>query len=171
MFLIYGERGCRLELFMHGCFERNGSAQNGFKRSCKREAYPFLRGEVPYRTVPKSCVNAALVVVVVLKSAKDQLGMVVPTQNDSLPAQLLVAYSVNQAEDKQVSLRITNTYNCDITLQAGQQIGEYCPLLEILLTPLSNSQKIWNRLGNFILNFATLSAPLVQLTKKGSKFL
>ena len=74
----------------------------------------------------------AVVVVQVPKSAKDQLGMVVPTQRDSLPAQLLVAYSVNQAEGRQISLRIMNTSNCDITLQAGQQIGEYCPLIEIL---------------------------------------
>ena len=54
------ERGCRLELFMRGCFERNGSAQNGSKRSCKRKAYPYLRGTVPYKTVPKSPVNAGL---------------------------------------------------------------------------------------------------------------
>ena len=59
MFLIYRERGCRSELFMRECFERNGSAQNGSKASCKREAYPYLRGTVPYRTVPKSHVNAA----------------------------------------------------------------------------------------------------------------
>ena len=59
MLLINGERGCRLELYMRGCFERNGSAQNGSKRSCKREAYPYLRGTVPYRAVPKSRVNAA----------------------------------------------------------------------------------------------------------------
>ena len=44
MFLTNGERGCRLERFMRGCFERNGSAQNGSKRLCKREAYPYLRG-------------------------------------------------------------------------------------------------------------------------------
>ena len=61
MFLINGERGCRLELFMCGCFERNGSAQNGPKRSCKREAYPYLRGTVPYRTVLTSRVNVALI--------------------------------------------------------------------------------------------------------------
>ena len=61
MFLINGEKGCRLELFMRGCFERNGSAQNGSKRLCKREAYPYLSGTVPYRTVPKSCINAALI--------------------------------------------------------------------------------------------------------------
>ena len=47
MFLINGERGCRLELFMRGCFERNGSAQNSSKRSFKREAYLYLRGTVP----------------------------------------------------------------------------------------------------------------------------
>ena len=45
---------------VHACLERNGSAQNGSKRSCKREAYPYLCGTVPYRTVPKSCVNAVL---------------------------------------------------------------------------------------------------------------
>ena len=49
MFLINGERGCRLELFMRGCFDRNGSAQSGSKRSCKQEAYPYLRGTVTYR--------------------------------------------------------------------------------------------------------------------------
>ena len=74
----------------------------------------------------------AVVVVQIPKSAEDQLGMVAPIQNDSLPAQLLVAYSVNQAKGRQVSLRIMNTSNYDITLQAGQQIGEYCPLLQIL---------------------------------------
>ena len=61
-----GERGCRLELFVRECFERNSSAQNGSKASCKREAYPYLRGTVPYRTVPKSRVNAALVSMQVL---------------------------------------------------------------------------------------------------------
>ena len=45
---------------MTECFERNGSAQNGSKTSCKREAYPYLRGTVPHRTVPKSRVNADL---------------------------------------------------------------------------------------------------------------
>ena len=60
MLLMNGERGCRLELFMRECFERNGSAQDGSRPSCKRAAYPYLRGTVPYRTVPKSRVNAAL---------------------------------------------------------------------------------------------------------------
>ena len=60
MLFMNGERGCRLELFVRECFERNGSAQNGSKASCKREACPYLLGTVPYRTVPKSRVNAAL---------------------------------------------------------------------------------------------------------------
>ena len=60
VFPMNGERGCRLELFMRECFEGNGSARNGSKDSCKREAYPNLRGTVPYRTIPKSRVNAAI---------------------------------------------------------------------------------------------------------------
>ena len=44
MFLMNGERGCRLEVYMSECFERNGSAQNGSKASCKRKAYPYLHG-------------------------------------------------------------------------------------------------------------------------------
>ena len=63
-FLVPDEwrEGCRLELFMHEYMERNSSAQNGFKISCKREAYPYLHGTILYGTVPKSCVNAALII-------------------------------------------------------------------------------------------------------------
>ena len=61
MFLMNGERGYRLELFIRECFGSNGSAQKGSKTSCKREAYPYLRRTVAYRNVPKSHVNAALV--------------------------------------------------------------------------------------------------------------
>ena len=55
------ERGCRLELFMREYMEKNGSAQNGSKTSCKREAYPYLYGTVPQRAAPMSCINAALI--------------------------------------------------------------------------------------------------------------
>jgi len=58
--------------------------------------------------------------------------MVILAQNDLLPSQLLVAYSVNQVEGRQVSLGIMNTSICDVALQARQQIGEYCPLIERL---------------------------------------
>ena len=37
LFLMTGERGCHLELFMCERIERNGSAQNGSKTSCKRK--------------------------------------------------------------------------------------------------------------------------------------
>ena len=60
MFLTNGERGCRLELFTRECFGRNGSAQGGSKTSCKREAYPYQRGTVPNRNVPKFRVGAAI---------------------------------------------------------------------------------------------------------------
>ena len=56
LLLMHGARGHRLELFI----ENKGSAQNGSKTSCKQEAFPYLHGMVPYRTVPKSRVNAAL---------------------------------------------------------------------------------------------------------------
>ena len=70
------------------------------------------------------------------KSFADQLGMVTPVQKDSISPHVLVAYSVSQAEGRNVFLRIMNTSNCDIQLQAGQQIGEYCPLIDTLLPNL-----------------------------------
>ena len=47
------ERGSRLVLFMRKYMERNGSAHNGSRTPCKREAYPFLCGTLPRRTVSK----------------------------------------------------------------------------------------------------------------------
>ena len=48
LFLMNGERGCRLELFICEYMERNCSAQN-FSKICKQEAYPYLqnRSKVP----------------------------------------------------------------------------------------------------------------------------
>ena len=46
---------------MRECMERNGSALNGSKTSCKREAYPYLYGTFPYRTVPKSSCKCSLI--------------------------------------------------------------------------------------------------------------
>jgi len=95
------------------------------------------RSPVPITLVNSVCLagrTEAFVLVQVPKSVKDQLGMVAPIQQDSLPNHLLVAYSINQAVGRQVALRVMNTSNCDIILQAGQQIGEYCPLLD---TPYS----------------------------------
>ena len=109
--------------------------------TAKSDQSPSMFSQCPLKSpVPITLVNnvslpgrtEAVFVFQVPKSAKDQLGTVVPTQNNSLLAQLLVAYSVHQAEGRQVFLRIMNTPNCDITLQAGQQIGEYCSLIEIL---------------------------------------
>ena len=45
---------------MRECMERDGSAKNGSMTSCKREAYPYLYGTVPYRTVPKHSFKLSL---------------------------------------------------------------------------------------------------------------
>ena len=116
----------------------------------KSNGTPDVFSQCPSRSpVPISLVNSvclpgrteAFVLVQVPKSAKDQLGMVAPIQQDSLPSHLLVAYSVNQAVGRQVALRNMNTSNCDITLQSGQQIGEYCPLLDTLYSV--DTQGLW----------------------------
>ena len=62
--------------------------------------------------------------------------MVTPVQKDSISPHVLVLYSVSQAEGRNVFVRIMNTSNCDIQLQAGQQIGEYWPLIDTLLPNL-----------------------------------
>ena len=53
LFLLNEKRGCRLELLMREYMERNCSTWKSSKTSCKREAYPYLRNTVPYRTTPK----------------------------------------------------------------------------------------------------------------------
>ena len=53
MLLMHGERGCHLELFMSECFERNGSAQDGSKTSCKRK--PIRTYEERFHTEGKPC--------------------------------------------------------------------------------------------------------------------
>ena len=69
----------------------------------KPDQAPSMFSQCPSRSpVPITLVNSvslpgrteAVVVAQVPKSAKDQLGMAVPTQNDLLLAQHLVAYSV-----------------------------------------------------------------------------
>ena len=50
MFLMNGEISCRLELLMRECFERKGSAHNGSKTSCKREAYPERFHKEPFQS-------------------------------------------------------------------------------------------------------------------------
>ena len=106
----------------------------------------------------------AFVLVQVPKSVKDQLGMVAPIQQDSLPNYLLVAYSINQAVGRQVALRVMNTSNCDIILQAGQQIGEYCPLLDALYSVDTQNTSLFNDTKTFSCQPATKLSLEEQLT-------
>ena len=45
LFLMNAGRGCCLELFMREYVDRNGSAKNRSKTSCKREAYQCLHAD------------------------------------------------------------------------------------------------------------------------------
>ena len=154
----------------------------------KSDQAPSMLYQCPSRSpVPITLVNSvslpgrteAVVVVQVPKSAKDQLGLVVPTQNNLLPAQLVVAYSVKQAESRQVSLCIMNTSNCDITLEAGQKIVEYCPLIEILFSAAnvngsqSNNDKVFafQTVSNMTMETELKAAISPSLNKYNSKII
>ena len=68
------------------------------------------------------------------KSYKDQLGMITPLTpiQDELPlsASIFAAYSVSQADCRQIPVRLMNCSKIDIELQAGQKVTEFCPLVE-----------------------------------------
>ena len=49
-----------------------------------------------------------------------------------IPSHILPAYTVLCANDRSVYVRLMNTFNIDVELQAGQKIGEFCPLIETL---------------------------------------
>ena len=59
--------------------------------------------------------------------------MICPLQEASgLSASIFAAYTVCQADSRNVAVRLMNTSNIDIQLQAGQKITEFCPLVEIV---------------------------------------
>ena len=65
------------------------------------------------------------------KSHREQLGMVVPLPDAaSIPSHILPAHTVSCASDISVYIRLMNTSNIDVELQAGQKIGDFCPLVE-----------------------------------------
>jgi len=67
---------------------------------------------------------------IVPKSSREQLGMITPTVDSDLACSLLAAYTVCQAEGRNVPVRLMNTSNLDIQLHAGQKVGLFCPLVE-----------------------------------------
>ncbi len=62
--------------------------------------------------------------------------MVIPFHS-SLPAHLLVAYSVSQANFRSIPIRLMNTSNIDFELQAGQKVVQFSPLVEFFPTPIT----------------------------------
>ena len=67
------------------------------------------------------------------KSSQEQLGMISPLpERLNLPASIIPAYSICQADSRDIFARLMNTYSINIQLQAGQKIGELCPLVEVV---------------------------------------
>ena len=71
-----------------------------------------------------------LVYAKVPQSCKDELGIVMPVQSIQISQCVLSAYSVSQAEGRCIPIRLMNTANFDIELQAGQKVSEFCPVVE-----------------------------------------
>ena len=64
------------------------------------------------------------------KSHRQQLGMTCPLDNADSPSCLFAAYTVCQAEDREIVVRLMNTSHVDIEIQAGQKVSSFCPLVE-----------------------------------------
>ena len=52
--------------------------------------------------------------------------------SSSIPSHIFPAYTVSCASDRTVYVRVMNTSNITVELQAGQTVGEFCPLVETL---------------------------------------
>ena len=91
------------------------------------------RGPVPVTLSTGLCIPSRTEVLLYAKlpqSCKDELGIVMPAQSTQLSQCVLSAYSVSQAEGRQIPIRLMNTANFDIELQAGQKVSEFCPVVE-----------------------------------------
>ena len=60
--------------------------------------------------------------------------MISPSNNDSAPTGILVAYSVCQAESRNVPIHVIDSSNIDLQLQIGQKIRVFSPLLESIVS-------------------------------------
>ena len=56
--------------------------------------------------------------------------MISPIDNYEFPSSLLAAYTVCQAQNRNVVVRVMNTSNINVELQAGQKICEFYPLVK-----------------------------------------
>ena len=65
------------------------------------------------------------------KSSKVLLGMIAPIADEgSFPYNMFAAYTVCQAQGCKFLTRLMNTSSCDVELQAGQRVSEFCSLVE-----------------------------------------
>ena len=64
------------------------------------------------------------------KSYAEEFGMVSSVSKDSIPTNILVAYSVCQAGNRDIPVRIMNSSTVALQLESGQQICEFCPLVD-----------------------------------------
>ena len=87
------------------------------------------------------------------KSSKEQLGMISPIDNYEFPSSLLAAYTVCQAQNRNVVVRVMNTSNINVELQAGQKICEFCPLVKTYSPDLFHTSE-----HQVNINFGTLSS-------------
>ena len=101
--------------------------------SCIHSAH---NGPVPLSVPSSFCIPGRTEQIVscsIPKSHREQLGMVVPLPDSaSIPSHIFPAYTVSCASNRTVYVRLMNTSNIDVELQAGQKIGELCPLVETL---------------------------------------
>ena len=91
------------------------------------------RGPVTVTSQQHICIpgrSEVLVNCYIPKRSKEQLGMITPVISSEVPFSLLAAYSVCQAQGKSKVVRLMNTSNVNIEFQAGQQVSEFCPLVE-----------------------------------------
>ena len=56
--------------------------------------------------------------------------MIRPVSNPDFPSCLLAAYTVCQAQNREIIVRLMNTSNVNVEVHAGQKDSDFCPLVE-----------------------------------------
>ena len=100
------------------------------------------KGPVPITLSASTCIPGRAEVIVtgkLPKRYKDEIGMVSPVNKDCIPSHLIVAYSVCQADNRDIPVRIMNSSNIALQLESGQQICEFCPLVDNISPPSLHS--------------------------------
>lgn len=106
------------------------------------------RGPVPVKLQSDICVPSRTEVIVTCslpRSSKEQIGMTTPiSDSTSLPPGIVTPYTVCQASSCYIPMRLMNSANIDIQLQAGTRVSEFIPLVEQEYAALSQSRENLN---------------------------